>query len=184
MLADSEFRSGNTTSDGVSYRHPIYFREVPSSSRTRRYARLYQEKRGGVTDVTKWVAFTFEWRGLRRYFKETTDGWVAVLPRRQTKLLHQQLSEAISYCVQGRTEITELPRENLMDKHHTLSGAMVCRLMRTHRVTIAGLAAKHRITQKRVREVRAKGVSGFSALEWVFLISGAWPDKPVVAANA
>ena len=94
------------------------------------------------------------------------------------------LSEAISCCVKGRTEIIELPRENLMDKHHTLSGAMVCRLMRKHRVTIAGLAAKHRITQKRVREVRAKGVSGFSALEWVFLISGAWPDKPAVAANA
>ena len=65
-----------------------------------------------------------------------------------------------------------------MDRHGILSGAMVCRMMRKHRVTIAGLAAKHNITQKRVREVRARGVSGFLALEWVFLISGAWPDLP------
>lgn len=71
-----------------------------------------------------------------------------------------------------------------MDRHDILSGPMVCRLMRKHRVTIAGLAANHQITQKRVREVRAKGVSGFLALEWVFLITGAWPDKPAVAPNA
>ena len=71
-----------------------------------------------------------------------------------------------------------------MDRHGILSGAMVRRLMRKHRVTIAGLATKHKITQKRVREVREKGVSGFLALEWVFLITGAWPDQPAVAANA
>ena len=71
-----------------------------------------------------------------------------------------------------------------MDRHGILSGAMVRRLMRKHRVTIANLAAKHNITQKRVREVREKGVSGFLALEWVFLITGAWPDKPAVEANA
>lgn len=64
-----------------------------------------------------------------------------------------------------------------MDQHNILSGAMVCRLMRKYRVTIAGLAAKHNITQKRIREVRAKGVSGFLAKEWVFLISGMWPDQ-------
>lgn len=64
-----------------------------------------------------------------------------------------------------------------MDRHHTLSGAMVCRLMRKHKVTISGLAAKHNITQKRVREVRAKGVTGFLALEWCYLISGIWPDS-------
>ena len=57
-----------------------------------------------------------------------------------------------------------------MDKHNTLSGAMVRRLMRRHRITIAGLAAKHNITQKRVREVRAKGVAGFLAQKWCYLI--------------
>lgn len=63
-----------------------------------------------------------------------------------------------------------------MDKHQILSGSMVRRLMRKHRVTIAGLAAKHQITQKRVREVREKGVAGFLAIEWCYLISGQWPD--------
>ena len=61
---------------------------------------------------------------------------------------------------------------------YTLSGALVRRLMRKHRVTIAALAAKHNLTQKRVREVRAQGVTGFLALEWSFLISGVWPDQP------
>lgn len=64
-----------------------------------------------------------------------------------------------------------------MDKHQTLSGAMVCRLMRKHHVTIAGLAAKFKLTQKRVREVRAKGVSGFLAMEWSYMITGVWPDR-------
>ena len=64
-----------------------------------------------------------------------------------------------------------------MDRHGILSGSMVCRLMRKHRVTISDLASKHQITQKRVREVRAKGVSGFLACEWVFLITGQWPDQ-------
>lgn len=71
-----------------------------------------------------------------------------------------------------------------MDRHGILSGSMVCHLMRKHRVTIAGLAAKHNITQKRVREVRAQGVSGFLALEWVFLITGIWPDQPAAASKA
>ena len=44
-----------------------------------------------------------------------------------------------------------------MDRHNILSGAMVCRLMRKHGVTIAGLATKFQLTKKRVREVRAKG---------------------------
>jgi hypothetical protein len=64
-----------------------------------------------------------------------------------------------------------------MDQHKTMSGSMVCRLMRKHRVTISDLASKHQITQKRVREVRAKGVSGFLACECVFLITGQWPDQ-------
>lgn len=59
-----------------------------------------------------------------------------------------------------------------------LSGAIVRRLMRLHRVTIAGLAAKHKLTQKRVREVRKNGVEGFLADEWRYLVTGKWPDNP------
>ena len=44
-----------------------------------------------------------------------------------------------------------------------LSGTMVCALMRKHQVTIAGLTTKFGLTKKRVREVRATGVSGFLA---------------------
>lgn len=60
-----------------------------------------------------------------------------------------------------------------------LSGSMICSLMRKHQVTIAGLAAKFNITKKRVHEVRAKGVSGFLAEEWTFMITGQWPGLPV-----
>lgn len=70
-----------------------------------------------------------------------------------------------------------------MDHHQTLSGAMVCRLMRKHRVTIAGLAARHQITQKRVRWVRAHGISGFGAAEWCYLITGVWPDPAALPEN-
>lgn len=70
-----------------------------------------------------------------------------------------------------------------MDRHNILSGAMVCRLMRKHGVTIAGLATKFQLTKKRVREVRAKGVSGFLASEWVFMICGTWPDKLPTEGN-
>lgn len=65
-----------------------------------------------------------------------------------------------------------------MDRHHTLSGAMVRRLMRQHRVTIAGLSIKYQITRKRVREVRATGVTGLLADEWCYLITGSWPSEP------
>ena len=63
-----------------------------------------------------------------------------------------------------------------MDHHLQLSGAMVRRLMRQHRVTIAHLARTHNLTMKRVREVRAAGVSGFLAKEWCWLITGKWPE--------
>lgn len=56
-----------------------------------------------------------------------------------------------------------------------LSGPMVCTMMRKHKVTIAALAAKFNLTQKRVREVRAQGVTGFLAKEWTFMITGQWP---------
>lgn len=59
----------------------------------------------------------------------------------------------------------------------SLSAAEIRRLMRQHGQTIRGIAAKHGLTQKRVREVRAGGVTGFLAQEWRFLITGEWPDS-------
>lgn len=48
-----------------------------------------------------------------------------------------------------------------------LTAAEVKRLMRAHGKTIAGLAASMNITQKRVREVRANGVTGYAyVLDW------------------
>ena len=64
---------------------------------------------------------------------------------------------------------------------YRLPGAMVCRLMRKHGVTIRALAAKHNITMKRVREVRVSGVRGFLANEWHYLITGQWLDQRPVA---
>lgn len=60
--------------------------------------------------------------------------------------------------------------------HARLGGAAIKRLMRRHRVTIRGLSATHNIPMTRVRQVRSEGVQGFLALEWVFLITGKWPD--------
>lgn len=59
-----------------------------------------------------------------------------------------------------------------------LSGETICKLMRKHGLTIKALAQKWEITQKRVREVRRIGVSGFSADEWHYLITGAWITQP------
>lgn len=41
-----------------------------------------------------------------------------------------------------------------------LTGQEVCRLMRVHKKTIAGLSRSMQITQKRVRHVRERGVLG------------------------
>lgn len=60
---------------------------------------------------------------------------------------------------------------------YRISGAGICRLMRRYQVTIRGLANKHQITMKRVREVRANGVAGFLANEWHYLITGRWLDE-------
>jgi hypothetical protein len=62
-----------------------------------------------------------------------------------------------------------------------INGRTIRRLMRIHKVTIRGLAARYQITLKRVREVRAKGVSGFSGDEWFMLITGKWPDQSAAA---
>ncbi len=64
-----------------------------------------------------------------------------------------------------------------------LSGSMVRRLMRRHRVTMRGIKAKHQISLKRIREVRAGGVEGFLAAEWIFLITGQWPENQVTKEN-
>jgi hypothetical protein len=60
---------------------------------------------------------------------------------------------------------------------NALSGADIRRMMRQHKVKMRDLKAKFQVTLKRIREVRLKGVTGFSADEWTFLITGAWPDK-------
>lgn len=50
----------------------------------------------------------------------------------------------------------------------TLTGSDVRALMRSHGKTIAGLAGAMRVTQKRVRLVRAHGVSGLAyVLDWL-----------------
>ena len=58
-----------------------------------------------------------------------------------------------------------------------LTGNGVIRLMRNHKVRIRDLAKKYGITLKRVREVRANGVQGFLAAEWIYLITGVWPAE-------
>jgi hypothetical protein len=42
----------------------------------------------------------------------------------------------------------------------SLSGSAITRLMRVHKLTIRSLAKRMNITMKRVREVRAQGVTG------------------------
>lgn len=61
--------------------------------------------------------------------------------------------------------------------NYRLSGAMVRRLMRQHRVTIRSVAQKWNITMKRVREVRKDGATSFAASEWHFMITGRWLDQ-------
>ncbi len=68
--------------------------------------------------------------------------------------------------------------------HLALTGAEICRLMRQHRVTIAGLAMASGITKKRVRQVRAEGVTGFAATEWHKMITGEWLDEAGRAGDA
>jgi hypothetical protein len=63
-----------------------------------------------------------------------------------------------------------------MSGNMKLSGNMIKRLMRRHHVTMREIKMRHKITLKRIREVRAEGVSGFFAEEWLFIITGKWPD--------
>lgn len=58
-----------------------------------------------------------------------------------------------------------------------ISGPALRDLMAAHAVTPRELAARHRITQKRVREVLRAGVRGFLAVEWYFLVVGVWVEE-------
>ena len=60
---------------------------------------------------------------------------------------------------------------------NALSGSDIRRLMRKHQVKMRDLKSKYQLTLKRIREVRLKGVTGFSADEWTYLITGNWPGK-------
>lgn len=76
----------------------------------------------------------------------------------------------------------------LVDVHERLKtlalpGPGIRRLMRMHKVTIRGLARKHGLTMKRVREVRAVGTKpGFASSEWHWLITGQWFEELSVQA--
>lgn len=58
-----------------------------------------------------------------------------------------------------------------------LTGNMIKRLMRKHAVTMREIKVKFKITLKRIREVRELGVEGFAAEEWIFIITGKWPNS-------
>jgi hypothetical protein len=62
-------------------------------------------------------------------------------------------------------------------RSYRLSGGAIKRLMRNRGLTISGVAAKWSITRKRVREVRAEGVTGFMAENWFHMLTGQWPFK-------
>ena len=57
-----------------------------------------------------------------------------------------------------------------------LSGAEIVRLMRLHRRTLRAIKAEYGIKLKRIRQVRAEGVSGFMAEDWFRIITGRWPE--------
>jgi hypothetical protein len=58
-----------------------------------------------------------------------------------------------------------------------LSGTEVKRLMRIHKVTMRAIKTRHQITLKRIRTVRTEGVKGFMADNWLYIITGKWPDE-------
>lgn len=63
-----------------------------------------------------------------------------------------------------------------------LSGAQVRSLMRSHHVTIAGLAAKMAIPKTRVRHVREHGVSGKAfCTDWLEAIGAQTPSDTAPA---
>lgn len=54
----------------------------------------------------------------------------------------------------------------------TLSAAEICKLMRKHNCTIRQLAERTQISQKRIRQVRSRGISGLAVLDWQQAITG------------
>ena len=63
-------------------------------------------------------------------------------------------------------------------KMKKLKGNEIRCMMRKNKKTIAGLAKEWNITQKRINEVREKGISGdFPVDEWIRLITGEWPES-------
>lgn len=67
-----------------------------------------------------------------------------------------------------------------------LTGPTIVRMMRKHRRTIRGLAASMRVTQKRVREVRAQGSSEWIAVwDWLEAITQEpWTEIEVCGPRA
>lgn len=67
-----------------------------------------------------------------------------------------------------------------------LTGPTIVRMMRKHRCTIRGLAASMRITQKRVRQVRAKGMHGWAGVwDWLETITQEpWTEADVCGPRA
>jgi hypothetical protein len=69
-------------------------------------------------------------------------------------------------------------------QNYKLSGHMICRLMRKHKVTIGGISTKFQIPKTRVREIRTKGCDGFLANDWHRLITGRWLDQDDIDRQA
>lgn len=87
------------------------------------------------------------------------------------------------YCEVGiwQKDLTAVDKEYFLihqEGVNALSGSDIQRLMRRYRVKMRDLKSKYALTLKRIREVRLKGVTGFPADEWTFLITGKWPDTP------
>lgn len=59
---------------------------------------------------------------------------------------------------------------------YLLDGARIAFLMRKHKLTIAGLAARTGFTQKRIREIRDTGLDNPNAArDWIQAITGEDP---------
>lgn len=73
--------------------------------------------------------------------------------------------------------LTAIRETHVTAKHnYMLTGPQVRQLMRKHKITIREFAKKFNLTLKRIRTVRVKGVNGFAASEWHYLITGVWLD--------
>jgi hypothetical protein len=59
-----------------------------------------------------------------------------------------------------------LTEETSMSETYLYSGKRIVRDMRRHRMTIRQLALRMDVTQVRVRQVRAEGVTGVATRDW------------------